>query len=80
MRESWPLRQRLPLGKRTRDVLHGLGAPLRIVSRLYCYNINSLVVAAIGTQGSIITGVLENKLVEIMIMKLVEIMIGHPSH
>ena len=37
------------------------------MSPLYCHDINSLVVAAIRTQGSIITGVLENKLVEIMI-------------
>ena len=37
------------------------------MSPLYCHNVNSLVVAAIRTQGSIITGVIANKVVEIMI-------------
>ena len=40
---------------------------MKTVSPLYCHDVNSLVVAAIRTQGSIITGVVENKLVEIMI-------------
>ena len=54
-----------------------MGLPLKIVSplcnhvcdvnNLYSHNVNSLVVAAIRTQGSIITGVVENKVVEIMI-------------
>ena len=37
------------------------------MSPLYCHNVNSLVVAAIRTQGSIITRVIANKVVEIMI-------------
>ena len=41
--------------------------PLKRVSPLYYHDVNSSVVAAIRTQGSIITGVVEKKLVEIMI-------------
>ena len=37
------------------------------MSPLYCHDVNSLVVAAIRTQDSIITEVVKNKLVEIMI-------------
>ena len=54
-----------------------LGTPLKTVSplcnhvydvnNLYNHNVNSLVVAAIRTQGSIITGVVKNKVVEIMV-------------
>ena len=67
VRESRPLSQGVSIGKRTRGTSHGLGAPLETVSPLYCHNVNSLVVAAIRTQGSIITGVIANKVVEIMI-------------
>ena len=76
MWKSRPLRQRLLPGKWTRDTSYGLGAPLKTESFLcnhdahslyYSHDVNSLVVATTRTQRSIITGVVENKLVEIMI-------------
>ena len=45
----------------------GCGAPLETLSILYCHNVSSLVLAGITTQGCIITGIIANKVVEIMI-------------
>ena len=53
----------------TGGVSHGLGAPLKVVSPL-CSNVDSyssVVVAAVRTQGSIINGVLESRVVEVMV-------------
>ena len=57
------------VGHLTKDCCsgNGLGAPLKTVSHLYGHSTYNVVVAAIRAQGSIITGVVDNKLVEIMI-------------
>ena len=58
-----------PFGKRTRGILHRLGAPLKIVSLPCSYNCNesnNIVVAAVRSQSSIIKGQLGSKTTEIM--------------
>ena len=76
MWESGPLCQGLLSGKRTRGIWYRLEVPLKTASPLCSYNVhslyyshdvNSLVVAAIRTQGSIMTGIVESKLVKTMI-------------
>ena len=75
--EELAISQRLPLEKWTRGASYRLGMPLKTVStlcnnvydvnNLCSHNVNNLVIAAIRTQGFVITGVTENKVVEIMI-------------
>ena len=73
---EWATLSKTAVGQTDKGIWYRLEVPLKTASPLCSYNVhslyyshdvNSLVVAAIRTQGSIMTGIVESKLVKTMI-------------